>query len=237
MTASNPPQGAEPGDLTRDRLETLLQTSLHLSQARDLPQLAEDALHRALEFAHCGSGSIMLLTEDGSRLQIVAQVGLSEDLTERFIPANAGVMGIAMSARQPIFQRGGDLGIEPRSRSSATARRDMSPSVCIPLVTPQQNVLGTLNLNARLDASALPEIDADVLDAMARQLAMLIENTMLRQELESHVQELVALYQASHLIVTGHEEEDALEVMLQIVAEFVPSEVARIRWKSRVTDF
>jgi signal transduction histidine kinase len=204
-------------ELTRDRLETLLKASLNLSQARDLPQVAEDALHRALDFAHCDSGSIMLLTEDGSRLRIVAHIGLEDGVAERFFPSNAGAMGIAIQARQPIFMRGSEP--EAKGRGAAVTRRDVSPSVCVPLITPQQNVLGTINLNARADAVTLLEVDATVLDAMARQIAVLIENTMLRQELESHVEELVALYQASHLIVTGHEEEDALEVMLRIVAE------------------
>ncbi|MSQ24394.1 MAG: sensor histidine kinase [Chloroflexi bacterium] len=63
---------------------------------------------------------------------------------------------------------------------------------------------------------------------MARQLAVLLENMMLRQELEDHVEELVALYRASHLIVTGHEEEDALEVMLHIVAQALAASSASI---------
>src|SRR5947199_232996 len=83
-------------------------------------------------------------------------------------------------------------------------------------------------LNARPDSIDLLEVDAAVLDAMARQLAVLIENMMLRQELENHVDELVALYRASHLIVTGHEEEDALEVMLKIVAQALAASSASI---------
>lgn len=231
---------AELGDLTRERLETLLQASLNLSQARDLPHLAEEALHRALDFAHCESGSIMLLTEDGARLHIVAQVGLAEDSDDRFFASNAGAMGIAIQARQPIFLRGPELTPEPLSRGQAPkppgtrttkAGRPASggsPSVCVPLITPQQHVLGTINLNARPEALKLLETDATVLDAMARQIAVLIENTMLRHELESHVEELVALYQASHLIVTGHEEEDALEVMLRIVTESLAAVSASI---------
>jgi signal transduction histidine kinase len=213
-------------DLSPDRLEALLQTSLHLSQARDLPQLAEEALRRALDFANCESGSIMLLTEDGARLRIVAQIGLPADFADRFFPANAGVTGIAMRAHQPIFLRGSELSVEPRRRGSG--HRDVPPSVCIPLITPQEHVLGTLNLNARPESIDLLEVDAAVLTAMARQLAVLIENTVLRQELENHVEELVALYQASHLIVTGHEEEDALEVMLRIVAQGLGASSASI---------
>lgn len=211
---------ALPGDrdFSPERLEALLQASLYLSQAPDLPHLAEEALRRALDFSNCDSGSIMLLSEDGARLSIVAQVGLPDELGERFYPANAGVTGIAMNARQPIFLRGAELSVEPKGRSAAL-RREAAPSVCLPLVTPRQHVLGTLNLNARPDSIDLLEVDAAVLDAMARQLAVLIENMMLRQELENHVDELVALYRASHLIVTGHEEEDALEVMLHIVAQ------------------
>jgi signal transduction histidine kinase len=66
------------------------------------------------------------------------------------------------------------------------------------------------------------------LDAIARQLAVLIENTLLRSELESHIDELVALYRASHLIVTGHEREDALEMMLRIVAQALAASSASL---------
>lgn len=215
-------------DLSPERLEALLQASLHLSQAKDLPQLAEEALRRALDFAACQSGSIMLLTEDGSRLRIVAQVGLSGELADRFYPANAGVTGIAMNARQPIFLRGSELSVEPRSRATSAGKKDSPISVCIPLVTPQQKILGTVNLNARQDSDELLEIDTAVLDAMARQLAVVIENTLLRQDLESHVAELVALYRASSLIVTGHDQEDALEVMLRIVAQALSASAASI---------
>ena len=218
-------------EFSPERLEALLQASLHLSQAPDLPHLAEEALQRALDISGCDSGSIMLLSEDGARLRILAQVGLPDDVEERFYPANAGVTGVAMNARQPIFLRGAEMSVEPRGKgasSPAELRREAAPSVCLPLVTPQQHVLGTLNLNARPDSIDLLEVDAAILDAMARQLAVLIENMMLRHELENHVDELLALYRASHLIVSGHQEEDALEVMLHIVAQALAATAATI---------
>ncbi|MSQ24393.1 MAG: GAF domain-containing protein [Chloroflexi bacterium] len=133
-------------NLTPERLEALLQISLHLSQARDLPQLAEEALRRALDFSDCESGSIMLLTEDGSRLRIVAAVGLAPEVGDRYYPAHAGVTGIAMNARQPVFLRGNDMNVDVKGKRSSAASREEAPSVCVPLITPQQHVLGTLNL-------------------------------------------------------------------------------------------
>lgn len=205
-------------EVAPERLEALLQASMHLSQAQDLPQLMEEALRRALDYSNCESGSIMLLADGGTRLRIAAQVGLSPEYAQRFYPANTGVTGIAMKARQPVFLRGSELSVDPRS-PSVSDRRGAPTSVCIPLVTPNQNVLGTLNLNARRDSRDLLEVDTAILDAMARLLAVLIENMLLREDLEGHVEELVALYRASELTLTGHEQEDALEIVLRIVAQ------------------
>jgi signal transduction histidine kinase len=178
----------------------------------------DDALRRALDFSNCETGSIMLLADGGNRLRIAAQVGLASEHIDRAYPANTGVAGIAMKARQPIFLRGSELSVDPRSASAAD-RRGVPTSVCIPLVTPKQNVLGTLNLNARRDSSDLLDVDAAVLDAMARLLAVLIENMLLREDLEGHVEELVSLYRASELTLTGHDQEDALGTVLRIVAQ------------------
>src|SRR5437667_6802250 len=42
---------------------------------------------------------------------------------------------------------------------------------------------------------------------------------LLREDLEGHVDELVSLYRASELTLTGHDQEDALEIVLRIVAQ------------------
>ncbi|MCB0028855.1 MAG: GAF domain-containing protein [Anaerolineales bacterium] len=146
------------------------------SEVRDLPALLQQALERILRTARADTGSVFLLSQDETMLQLVAQVGQA-------LPPNTTVpsdqplaqeilAGTTYLQRSPL-----DYDANPLLGDPAETRK---AALCLPLRFSERH-LGIMIVYAS-HFELIDQEETDLLTSLAAQLAIVIENTRLRQQ-------------------------------------------------------
>jgi signal transduction histidine kinase len=125
--------------------------------------------------------SLMLLTDEGDRLRLVAQRGLNAGArpgTE--VTVEESIAGLVLRERRPQLLPGGLHGTvfeNMRRRGS-----NIGSAMSIPLTT-QRETLGVLNVSRRQGRPSYSEDDANLLHVFASQIAIALKNAYLYESL------------------------------------------------------
>ena len=156
--------------------------------ARKLRQVLDQLLVAALKVADGDAGSIMLLSDAGDMLEVVAargpRAGLILGMQQR---ADRSVAGWALRQRGPLLMHGGASG-GPVSDHP----RDLASSVVVRLEIVGR-VLGVLSVSREAGAARITPESAYLLELLARQAAILIDNTRMMEELQRKEERLEQL--------------------------------------------
>ncbi|MBI3922780.1 MAG: GAF domain-containing protein [Armatimonadetes bacterium] len=158
-------------------LEALYNVALALTaSSRQRDQVLREVLDRAIELLHARNGSLMLISEDGDYLDIVAANGLAEEVVAKVKPRlGKGIAGyVALSGQPKVLQRGF------KDRYSETgARADaVKSSMCVPLTT-TGITLGVLNLSDKRNGRDFDGDDLRLAMLLANLAAVVIEKATL----------------------------------------------------------
>lgn len=206
------------------RLAALLKTGAALGSIAELEPLLEAILAEAVRFSSHDTGSVMLLSPLGDRLTVRAAVGPSAAYIGRTQRATAGVAGLALRERRPVRLNGrGALPKAQRSYSKA-----IGSALSLPLLTPDGRALGVLNLNASKQAVELDDDDIEILQAMATQAAVAIENALLHDRLRRSLEELLTLYRAGQAMSSSLATSEILQTVVQTAHGALRAEAAQV---------
>lgn len=152
------------------QLTALQSVSQAVTSSLDLNQIFETVV-RVLNQTF-GYRYVSIYCLYGDKLQLGAQVGYPEEMIQREIPIEKGVMGRAVRTRQAQFIR--DVTADP---DFLRATYEAGSEICVPLMK-EQNVLGTLNIESPPEFP-LSEADVQLLNTFAGQVAVAIDNANL----------------------------------------------------------
>src|SRR5262249_5481105 len=83
-------------------LEALYRTSLDITSRRQLPQLVQSILERAVELLQATGGALSMLDESGGRVKIVAVSNLPEQLVDTTLEVGKSVVGHVIKTKTPL---------------------------------------------------------------------------------------------------------------------------------------
>ncbi len=151
--------------------------------------LLDRVLHFAAQVLNAQGASALLLDEAGEELTFCAALGTHSDrLLGLRVKMGEGVVGrVAQSGQVAIVN---DVLEDERFTKRIDARTGFNTQslLCVPLKA-QERILGVIEVVNRTDGSTFSRADAEVLQAVANQAAIALDNARLYDRLEQRVEE------------------------------------------------
>ncbi len=147
----------------------------------DLEKKMDRSLNLILEKVRARKGSIMILSEDRKKFQIVAST--NKEILNREIPLNEkSISGYVVTTGEPVYLK--DIKKSERFRNVAIGKNYDTPSlICMPLRV-NTKVIGVINISDHIENISFTEDDFLSLKDYASILSPLLENTRLFQKLQ-----------------------------------------------------
>jgi formate hydrogenlyase transcriptional activator len=170
----------------RDRLQVLLEINNVLVTSRELPEVFRGIVSTLKRVIHHDYTSLALLDPVSGLLKIHAldfpgHPGLFQQ--EITISRDVSPAGHAISTGQPLLARGAELDRYLSDIIRILRSEGIQTVSCVPLVT-HSHTFGSLNLaSRRLDA--FPPQDVELLQQVAAQIAIAVENALAFKEIDA----------------------------------------------------
>ena len=176
-------------------ISALNRVGVALSSELDIDRLVQLLINISVKGLRVEIGSIFLFDERRERLVVRASSGLPADFDPTLsIAPGESVSGTVASSGQPLLIRhvDGSQGIKPLSRFGFTRRSVL----CVPIKM-KDRVLGTIELTNRRGEESFSIDDLEMLQSIANQAAVAIENANLYRDVQrSYLETVLALVQA-----------------------------------------
>ncbi len=170
----------------RDRLQVLLEINNVLITSREVPELFRGIVKTLERVIHHDYTSLALLDSKTGLLKIHAldfpgdQGLVKQEIT---VPRDTSPSGQAIASGQPFLARGADIDRYQNEIMRSLRTSGVQTMCCVPLITHGQ-AFGTLNVaSRRLDAFS-PQ-DIELLQQVAAQIAVAVENALAFKEIEA----------------------------------------------------
>jgi two-component system, OmpR family, phosphate regulon sensor histidine kinase PhoR len=192
-------------------LEAAMLVSDIAASAMALPDSMREVLAAAVGLLDADEGSIMLLSEDGRQLELVAARGLpSEVRPGSLIPIGESVSGRVLATGKPLLLGQVDsdafVNFVPKTRRIAS-------SLVVPLRAEGRSV-GVLSLAISREGPRFVEDDLRVAQMFADQVAGLIFRARLHERAEQRSSDLMALVDSSRGLLGALDLDDLLQQAL-----------------------
>ena len=174
------------------RMERLIEIGRTLSGSLDLEPFLNLLIAAASELTGCETASILELEEDGQQLQFLALPWFHHDLLQPVkVPVQTSVAGWVLEHGQPAVVP--DVNTEPlHFKGADQATNFVTRSLMAVPITFQGEKLGVLEVVNKAGAAHYTEEDLTILETLASQAAVAIQNTHLVNKVKKS-QEQVAL--------------------------------------------
>lgn len=157
----------------------------------DLKDVLNMILSSSLELLGGTEGSVMLLNEDRTHLEVVSYRGpIMEPVVAGRKAIGEGIAGTVAERQKPMLIQGDRVG-DSLSRD-AHPERGIRSSMCVPLMR-REELLGVLNLNETEGKRTFTEHDLEALGLFAEHAAIAIGNAALFEQERETVQRLEEL--------------------------------------------
>ena len=198
------------------RLERLLEISRTLSATLDLRALLLTIIEVAQELTNSEAASLLLYDDESKELRFEASPGYQrEDLQSITVPLDSSVAGwIFTNARPMVIQ---DAKEDPRVYRKVDEKLGFGTEsiLGVPLIV-KGEPLGVLEAVNKLDESHYTEDDLAILETLAAQAAVAIENARLLQNIQNANEELKRLdrMKSDFIAIASHELRTPLGLIL-----------------------
>ncbi len=170
----------------RDRLQVLLEVNNVLITSRELPELFRGIVNTLERVIHHDYTSLALLDSQTGLLKIHAldfpghQLSLKQEIT---VSRDTSPSGQAIASGQPFLARGSEIDRYQNEIILVLRTAGVQSMCCVPLITHGQ-AFGTLNVASRRNDAFSPQ-DVELLQHVAAQVAIAVENTLAFKEIEA----------------------------------------------------
>jgi formate hydrogenlyase transcriptional activator len=170
----------------RDRLQVLLEINNVLITSREVPELFRGIVKTLERVIHHDYTSLALLDSQTGLLKIHAldfpgnQSLFKQEIT---VPRDTSPSGQAIASGQPFLARGAEIDRFQNEIIRSLRTSGVQAVCCVPLITHGQ-AFGTLNVASRRNDAFSPQ-DVELLQQVAAQIAIAVENALAFKEIEA----------------------------------------------------
>src|SRR5580692_10284387 len=169
----------------RDRLQVLLDVNNVLVSTRELTELFRGIVTSLEKVIHHDFTSLALRDTATGLLKIHALDFSSRPSLfnqETTVPLDTTPSGVCFTTGQPLLARGEEIDRFPNENIRALRAEGVRTICCVPLIT-QGRTFGTLNLASRRE-DAFPHQDVELLQQVAAQIAIAVENALAFKQID-----------------------------------------------------
>jgi formate hydrogenlyase transcriptional activator len=170
----------------RDRLQVLLDVNNVLVSTRELTELFRGIVTSLEKVIHHDFTSLALRDTASGLLKIHALDFSSRPSLfnqETTVPLDTTPSGVCFTTGQPLLARGEEIDRFPNENIRALRAEGVRTICCVPLIT-QGRTFGTLNLASRRE-DAFPHQDVELLQQVAAQIAIAVENALAFKQIDA----------------------------------------------------
>ena len=180
-------------------LSVVNQVSAAVSSTLELDELLDIALEQSLLAVEADTGSLMLVNEETNRLEIAASRGLDPVLVRKTSQAvGTSVAGWVVEHGESVLVTNAHT--DPRFRMPFY-RDSITSAASIPLRS-KGEVIGVLNVNTTDPDRRFDERDLELLETVANELAVAIENARLYARVNRRTRQLDSLLEISKTVTS-----------------------------------
>ncbi len=192
------------------RLEQLIGLTKYVNSTLNLDDLLSIMLEISTDMLGAEAGSILLLDDDKDELVFAAATGeKKEKIRDIRVPVGEGIAGWVARENKSVLVP--DAQNDPRFFKKADQKTDFKTRsiIAVPLVT-KDRLIGVAEVLNKKNNEQFTEKDKDLLEALANQAAVAIENAKLYGDLRSMflntVKSLAAAIETKDKYTLGHSE-------------------------------
>jgi PAS domain S-box-containing protein len=212
-------------------------SSLNFPIREGLESLYQAIVRTATEIFETRISTLMLSSEDDCYLEMVAAVGLPEDISPGKIPRGQGISGKVADSGKPFITD--NVARYLPGQGIEMERYYQAAFASVPMMAGER-VIGVLNICDPRNGVAITDHDLDLLSTMANQAAVAIENAQLysltNKQLQERKEKLAALQRIGQALTTDLEKERALELVLSECLRLTPATHGNIAMRNEATE-
>lgn len=180
-------------------LSALNRVSEAVSSTLDMDRLLEIALEQGMAAVGADAGSLMLINQDTTKMEIVASRGISD----KFVEETSQSIGESIAGY--VAKNGTSVLVSDARRDERfempAFRDEINSSASVPLKN-RGLIIGVLNVNTTKSKHFFDERDLQLLETIANQMAVAIENSRLHARVIRRTSQLDSLLQISKTITS-----------------------------------
>ena len=208
-----------------DQVKLAKLSSLNFSVREGLESLYQTIACTAAEIFETQISALMLLSEDNCYLEMVAAVGLPEDISPGKIPREQGISGKVADSGKPFITD--DITKYLSEQGIEVERHYRVAFASVPMMVGER-VIGVLNVCDPKDGEVITDHDLNLLVIMANQAAIAISNARLYANLQRRVDNLAVINEIGRAISAMLEPEALLNTIVETSAQLLSCEYATI---------
>ena len=212
---------------TVKNLRTLLKVTQGISSVLDLDQLFGIIVEEAAAIFGAEKASLMVIEQGTEYLSIRSALGIPDEVIRvARVKVGQGISGTVAQTGESLFIR--DIENNPKygrksnSNGKGHQRYDTNSLICVPVKGREGQVLGVLNVNNKSSHEEFTKNDLELLEVVASQAGIALENARLYTTARSRIEELEAIHGASEAILTASGSSDVLNNMAAEISHIYP---------------
>jgi GAF domain-containing protein len=199
-------------------------SSLNFSIREGLESLYQAIVRTAAEIFEAQISALMLLSEDDCHLEMVATVGLPENISPEKIRRGQGISGKVADSGNPFVTD--DVARYLTEQGIEVERHYQAAFASVPMIAGKR-VIGVLNICDLRDGAVITDHDLGFLSIMANQAALAIEDAQLYsltdKRFQEKIEKLTAFQRINQELTTTLEKGRALDLVLSECLRLTPA--------------
>ena len=201
-----------------EREQHLNEITRAISSAQDLPTILQSVVRLAVELVGADCGSLAVINPDGSTLQYPSVYNLPEALCQEVERVGEGLAWQIIQTGQPLLLE--NYTTHPNARPG-WSNAPVYATIGVP-VAAGNHILGALGLFSGQPGKHFSRRELGLVEMVARQAAVAIENVRLFDAAQRRAREADKLRQAVSAVTSALDLDQVLESILVNLADVVP---------------